>query len=746
MLCICRVNNSNAVMARRSRAPASVARLTLVALVLLAFVLRSYRLGAQSLWYDEAVTAYVAAQGIPELTRWTADDIQPPLYYYAVAGWTRLAGRAEWALRFPSVCFGTLTVSMIWALGRRLFGNRVGKAGAPAPLGPAGRTRLRGGVPACGVAAALLAAISPLYVYYSQEARMYTQLTFLGALSGYALLRALARGPRTWHWWVVFVMASVAMLYTHYFGALLLLAYALYVVILVASRVLRPDTRAAARQEFAPALISAGAIALLYAPWLPAMLRRYVVDRSYWQGSLKLGEALRHVAISFAVGAPETMLEPDALRLLPGFGLITVCCLLLLAWDALRWRRENAATGKAPTNRHSVLSCQSAADPLGFLLLALLVPIAAVLLLASRTPKFNARYLMLASPAYLLILGGGIGVLADLTLEHEGTKAREELRARRHPSRPHRIISLLAVATMVIFLVLASARSIRNWFTDPAFTKAQWREIAAAVRAARGPDEAVLLVSGHAWPAWDYYAPDIAAVRLPSLDILDVNAVLGFDAGRSLSRGLQGMTGIWLVSWQEDTVDPVGFVPYFLNRAGQEQPSDGQFWQLKLRHWQLGPDASYPDTPQPEHADGANYAHKLALLGWDSPKRGQITLYWMALNTILKDYKVSLVLEDAAGNALGRWDSRPAGYLYPTTHWQPHQALVGQYPLPLPAQPPPGDLYLTVAVYDDEDPSGLDIMDVADNPAGKRIRIGPLQHLLVAPQPAGCFDAGLSVC
>ena len=726
MLCICRVNNSNAVMARRSCAPASVARLTLVALMLLAFALRAYRLGAQSLWYDEAVTAYVAAQGIPELTRWTADDIQPPLYYYAVAGWTRLAGRAEWALRFPSVCFGTLTVSMIWALGRRLFGNRVGKAGA--------------------LAAALLAAISPLYVYYSQEARMYTQLTFLGALSGYALLRALARGPRTWHWWVVFVMASVAMLYTHYFGALLLLAYALYVVILVASRVLRPDTRAAARQEFAPALISAGAIALLYAPWLPAMLRRYVVDRSYWQGSLKLGEALRHVAISFAVGAPETMLEPDALRLLPGFELITVCCLLLLAWDALRWRRENAATGKAPTNRHSVLSCQSAAHPLGFLLLALLVPIAAVLLLASRTPKFNARYLMLASPAYLLILGGGIGVLADLTLEHEGTKAREELRARRHPSRPHRIISLLAVATMVIFLVLASARSIRNWFTDPAFTKAQWREIAAAVRAARGPDEAVLLVSGHAWPAWDYYAPDIAAVRLPSLDILDVNAVLGFDAGRSLSRGLQGMTGIWLVSWQEDTVDPVGFVPYFLNRAGQEQPSDGQFWQLKLRHWQLGPDASYPDTPQPEHADGANYAHKLALLGWDSPKRGQITLYWMALNTILKDYKVSLVLEDAAGNALGRWDSRPAGYLYPTTHWQPHQALVGQYPLPLPAQPPPGDLYLTVAVYDDEDPSGLDIMDVADNPAGKRIRIGPLQHLLVAPQPAGCFDAGLSVC
>ena len=57
--------------------------LALLAILLLAFALRVYRLDSQSLWYDEAVTAKVASQGIGELTRWTADDIQPPLYYYA---------------------------------------------------------------------------------------------------------------------------------------------------------------------------------------------------------------------------------------------------------------------------------------------------------------------------------------------------------------------------------------------------------------------------------------------------------------------------------------------------------------------------------------------------------------------------------------------------------------------------------------------------------------------------------------
>src|SRR5450759_5336878 len=182
----------------------------LLALILLAFGLRVYRLSSQSLWYDEAVTAQVASRGIVELTRWTADDIQPPLYYYVVAGWTRLAGQGEWALRFPSVFFGVLTVPLLWALARRLF---------------AARQAWR----AAGLAAAFLGAVTPAYVYYAKEARMYTQLVFLGSLAGYALLRAgQARGRRrSLGWWLAFVLAAAATLYTHYFGLFLLLAYGL---------------------------------------------------------------------------------------------------------------------------------------------------------------------------------------------------------------------------------------------------------------------------------------------------------------------------------------------------------------------------------------------------------------------------------------------------------------------------------------------------------------------------------------
>jgi mannosyltransferase len=647
-------------------------RVLLLAILLLALALRLHRLDAQSVWYDEAVTAQVAGQGLAELTRWTADDIQPPLYYYVVAGWTRLIGAGvsgvepggEWALRFPSAFFGVLGVSLAWAVAWRVFRPlHIGRLAAPA--------------------AALLMAVSPLHVYYSQEARMYTLLVALGLLAGYTLMGL----GRTWQRGLVFVLAGAALLYTHYFGALLLLALGLcWLVAMIAAEGRR-------KSALLTGLLSFAAIALLYLPWLPSMLGRYQQDRSYWEGALKLGEALRHVALSFTTGAPETMLEAGGLRLLPWFGLAGVIAVAALLWQEWTARRADL---RGPS-------------PVVALLVVLLLPVMAVLLLASRSPKFNPRYLMLVSPAYLLLLAGGIAALAKSA--HRTAAVR------------------LAASVLLAALVAISAIGLRNWFTDPAFTKAQWRELAAHVRAERQPDEAVVVVSGHAYPAWRYYAPDIAAVRLPDIAILDVQAVLGFGAGAPLAEGLAGRSGAWLVQWQAEVVDPAGFVPYFLDRAGQELPVDRQFWHLGLRRWQLDPRATFPAEPQPQHDDGANFDHKLALLGWDDPQASEqgptLTLYWRVLNTLTEDYQLSLIVEDASGQELGRWDGRPAGYDYPTNRWQVGQALFGRVPLPLPVERD-RPLSVTVAVYDHADPSGLDIRDVADNPAGKRVRLGPI--------------------
>ena len=288
------------------------------------------------------------------------------------------------------------------------------------------------------------------------------------------------------------------------------------------------------------------------------MLNRYAVDRSYWQGALKINEALRHVAISFTTGAPETMLERDAVRLLPWFGVALVVAAGALVWrgrGGREWRREEGRgcpcllvylSTRPPPGRPPPRLAHAQVQPA--------LPDAG---LAGVSVDSGGRHRRVGGWA---TAGAGSSSGAE---ERQGSE-----RSTRHASR----ITYHVSPRPVGFLIVTSVIGLRNWFTDPAFTKAQWRELAAAVRAQIAPDEAVLLVSGHASPAWDYYAPDIPRTRLPEIDILDVDAVLGFDAGAQLEQALAGKAGAWLVSWQDAVVDPVGFVPYFLDRAGAEQP------------------------------------------------------------------------------------------------------------------------------------------------------------------------------
>ncbi|MEZ4717198.1 MAG: phospholipid carrier-dependent glycosyltransferase [Caldilineaceae bacterium] len=121
-------------------------RLLLLGLLLAGFALRVFRLDAQSLWYDEGVTAWVAQMTPADAIAWTADDIQPPLYYLTVAFWGRLASWSEWSLRFLAAWWGLLVLPLLGAVTLRL-------------------TRR----PAAAVVTVLLAAVHPLLIYYSQE-------------------------------------------------------------------------------------------------------------------------------------------------------------------------------------------------------------------------------------------------------------------------------------------------------------------------------------------------------------------------------------------------------------------------------------------------------------------------------------------------------------------------------------------------------------------------------------------------
>ena len=134
-----------------------VSRFTLLAILLLASFLRFYCLDAQSFWNDEGNSARIAERTLDLILEGAEGDIHPPGYYLLLHYWRALFGQSEFALRSLSAVAGLALVVFTYLLGHHLFGQ------------------------ATGLMAALLGAISPFAIYYSQEARMYAPLAALSA-------------------------------------------------------------------------------------------------------------------------------------------------------------------------------------------------------------------------------------------------------------------------------------------------------------------------------------------------------------------------------------------------------------------------------------------------------------------------------------------------------------------------------------------------------------------------------------
>jgi 4-amino-4-deoxy-L-arabinose transferase-like glycosyltransferase len=127
------------------------------------------------------------------------------LYYVLAWLWTQVFGTGEVGLRSFSALCGTLTIPVMWAVGRRLASERI------------------------GLVAALVTAVNPLLFWYSQEARTYALLVLLSALSLLAFLRALDEPSvgRLVAWGAVCALTVLA----HYFGAFVVVGQAIWLLV-----------------------------------------------------------------------------------------------------------------------------------------------------------------------------------------------------------------------------------------------------------------------------------------------------------------------------------------------------------------------------------------------------------------------------------------------------------------------------------------------------------------------------------
>ena len=142
-------------------------------LFLIAISLRLYEIDSQSLWIDEVFTFINSNGPLSQVIFDPPQNYGTPILYYIIEHFTLQLGNHEAILRLPSVIFGSLTILLFYLTLSAWFDESICKVST------------------------ILMTISPLHVWYSQEARAYALLLFLSLLSIY-LFQKMIKKPLRW--------------------------------------------------------------------------------------------------------------------------------------------------------------------------------------------------------------------------------------------------------------------------------------------------------------------------------------------------------------------------------------------------------------------------------------------------------------------------------------------------------------------------------------------------------------------
>jgi hypothetical protein len=288
--------------------------------------------------------------------------------------WMKLFGSTEAAARSLSTVFGILCVGGTYLAARILLPKRRYAA----------------------IAASSIAAVSPLAIYYSQECRMYTLTPLLGLAAFVTLHEALCR--RSIRLMLAHAVILAAGLYTHNY-CIFLLPLGPAVALFVPGNLGR--TRALLWTSAAAALA-----VLLYAPWIPILLRqsRSGVDAwipGIWKQTPPAMALFRSVEVMGVAGAYPKYLRhlssSHAQVMVPGLwaalrviGNSLSAVFLLLGFTSFVRRREEREIGLR----------------LGlFFAVPLLVPY--LVSFVVKPIYLVGRYEMVAVTAFTVLVGGG---------------------------------------------------------------------------------------------------------------------------------------------------------------------------------------------------------------------------------------------------------------------------------------------------------------------------------------------------
>jgi 4-amino-4-deoxy-L-arabinose transferase-like glycosyltransferase len=596
-----------------------------VLLLLAALAARVYHLGAPTLSGDE----WFMYRNWREGPGWIVHQAHtfephPLLYYLGFWAWLGVAGTTEWAMRYPSVLFGVVTCAAVWRLTR-------GVASA---------------VPAA--AALALAVVNPYQVAQSQNARNYAMVAALATVATVALLAAQRRGGRAWYG---YGLALLLALNTH-----------LNAMLAAAAHVGWMGLRWLLHRERPPleAFRTGAVVLVLFLGWIVYAWPALTSYPGYFPERVGFVAVLQRTTATFAFG----QVEPPRRALV---GLVALVVLLGVTWSLRR-----AARGGD--------------DGLLIVLVAGL-PVVGMALMFLVRPMFEERYLIVAAPATIALIGIGTGALGS-GLWNVLSRAAGELGDR----WPRAARGAFGAAPAVGLLAL-TLPFLRGYFPLIEQSRPDWRGLAAWIQATARPGDVVLITGNGVADLYDYYQRDATPTMLVTDPATVGPAVDGLPAMHA--RGAFHLPYLDAPPDQiaHDRLTAIGF------------PAEGRWFRAQHAQYVALPPPGFP----PAHAIGARWSGSIELrdaaVGPATVSPGDavdVALTWTTIDAA-PDLKLSLRLLAPDGKQVAQLDRRPLDDARPFPTVKPGEAVRDGHALRLPPDAPPGSYEAALLLYQPSD-------------------------------------------
>ena len=617
-------------------------------LLLIAFAIRVFALGQQSLWFDEGWSWHLASMPLGEMALTTAGDRSPPLYYALLHGWMALAGQSEFAMRFISVLADVATVALVIALTRLLTRSR-----------------------SAALAAGVIYALNPFAIWYAQEARQYALVAALCTASTMFLLREIgdwrlrnapvgeirdSPSPKS-RGHVALVLSAVSLAlaaYCHYYAIFLLPAHFFVVLIAISQSEIRNK-----KSQILKWSVAAFCVALSLVPWLLVASSGFAYDDGFHFPLNTIDGRLLEWWRGFAAGG--------IARAMPDWWPITLLIPALIGAMGLLWMPRRRPW---PNWVRLLMLLALIAGPL-------LAATVAVRIVYPYRSVFHVRYLIYVVPAVCVLFGAAFA------------KRRTENAERRAMRMAAAVVSMALLAALWLPVLGA-------YFTNPAFARDDTRGAVKHVVEALEPRDVVVMTRDNF--AVRYYWPADKAGVLIAMPA-DLHGVLKEDGEIIAALNAAQPQRVRLMLWQDDVVDPQKFVESSLWPHAFEL-GEFSFAQIRLPLYAV---EQLPIQPPAFTANGAVFGNALRLNSHWLRRAGDwfyVVLNWQPLKPIDTDYKVFVHVRDANGKVVFQNDKLPLNALLPMTRWQAGVPLRDAHAMVIPKDLPAGAYQVVAGVYD----------------------------------------------